>query len=73
MIVGSELMVDPSLPPADLQDVLERDVEQLSGGELQRFAIAVCCVQQADMYVCPRCHVFVECQLELRMLIGCSL
>lgn len=36
---------------ADLQDVLQREVGQLSGGELQRFAIGVVCVQQADMYV----------------------
>lgn len=33
----------------DLQDVLQREVNQLSGGELQRFAIGVVCVQQADM------------------------
>ncbi|KAL1917097.1 uncharacterized protein VTP21DRAFT_5295 [Calcarisporiella thermophila] len=35
----------------DLQDVLSRKVEQLSGGELQRFAIAVVCVQKADIYM----------------------
>lgn len=35
----------------DLQDVLDRDISQLSGGELQRFAIALVCVQKADMFV----------------------
>jgi len=35
----------------DLRPVLDREVEQLSGGELQRFAIAVACVQKADVYV----------------------
>lgn len=35
----------------DLRPVLDRDVENLSGGELQRFAIAVACVQKADVYV----------------------
>jgi len=35
----------------DLNVVLERDVDQLSGGELQRFAIAVVCVQEADVYM----------------------
>jgi ATP-binding cassette subfamily E protein 1 len=34
----------------DLQPVLERDVKQLSGGELQRFAIGMTCVQKANMY-----------------------
>lgn len=35
----------------DLTDVLNRNVDQLSGGELQRFAISVACVQKADVYV----------------------
>ncbi len=34
----------------DLKDVLERDIENLSGGELQRFAISIVAVQNADMY-----------------------
>jgi ATP-binding cassette, sub-family E, member 1 len=36
---------------ADLAPVLKRQVSQLSGGELQRFAIAIACLQEADMYV----------------------
>ncbi|KAJ1813863.1 Fe-S cluster-binding ribosome biosynthesis protein, partial [Coemansia sp. RSA 2599] len=35
----------------DLKDVMTREVSQLSGGELQRFAIAVTCVQRADVYM----------------------
>jgi ATP-binding cassette, sub-family E, member 1 len=34
---------------AELEEVLTREVGQLSGGELQRFAIAVVMVQNADM------------------------
>lgn len=34
----------------ELNEVLERQVGQLSGGELQRFAIAMSCIQRADMY-----------------------
>jgi ATP-binding cassette subfamily E protein 1 len=33
----------------DLLKVRDRNVDELSGGELQRFACAVVCVQQADM------------------------
>lgn len=33
----------------DLNDVVDREISQLSGGELQRFAIAMSCVQRADM------------------------
>lgn len=35
----------------ELEAVLERDISQLSGGELQRFAIAMSCIQKADVYV----------------------
>lgn len=33
----------------ELNHVLEREISQLSGGELQRFAIAMTCVQRADV------------------------
>jgi ATP-binding cassette subfamily E protein 1 len=33
----------------ELEKVLEREVVQLSGGELQRFAIAMSCIQKADV------------------------
>ena len=33
----------------DLEHVLDRNVDELSGGELQRFACAVVCVQNADV------------------------
>lgn len=33
----------------ELNEVLERQPAQLSGGELQRFAIAIACVQNADV------------------------
>ncbi|KAL2918077.1 Fe-S cluster-binding ribosome biosynthesis protein [Polyrhizophydium stewartii] len=35
----------------DLQDVLDRNIENLSGGELQRFAIALTAIQSADIYM----------------------
>lgn len=35
----------------DLTPVLDRDVQNLSGGELQRFAIAMSSVQDANMYM----------------------
>lgn len=35
----------------ELNKVLERQVTQLSGGELQRFAIAMSCIQKADVCV----------------------
>jgi len=35
----------------DLETVLERQVQHLSGGELQRFIIGLTCVQQVDIYM----------------------
>ena len=35
---------------AELHQVNDRDINLLSGGELQRFAIGIVCVQQADVY-----------------------
>jgi ATP-binding cassette subfamily E protein 1 len=35
----------------ELNHIMDRDVNLLSGGELQRFAIGSTCVQQADVYV----------------------
>lgn len=35
----------------DLNTVQDRNIEDLSGGELQRFAIAMVCIQNADVYM----------------------
>ncbi|KAJ1513650.1 Fe-S cluster-binding ribosome biosynthesis protein [Coelomomyces lativittatus] len=35
----------------ELGELLDRTIETLSGGELQRFAIAITCVQKADIYM----------------------
>ncbi|CDH14615.1 Translation initiation factor RLI1 [Zygosaccharomyces bailii ISA1307] len=35
----------------DLTHVMKREIANLSGGELQRFAIAMSCVQDADVYM----------------------
>lgn len=42
---------DEMVSMLDLKSVLDRDVQNLSGGELQRFAIAMTCVQSANMYM----------------------
>ncbi|KAH7097005.1 P-loop containing nucleoside triphosphate hydrolase protein, partial [Auriculariales sp. MPI-PUGE-AT-0066] len=34
-----------------LDEVLDRQIDQLSGGELQRFAIAMTCIRKADVYM----------------------
>lgn len=36
---------DHAIEMLDLSSILEREVSQLSGGELQRFIIAITCIQ----------------------------
>ncbi|GAA5872354.1 hypothetical protein JCM8547_000905 [Rhodosporidiobolus lusitaniae] len=43
--------LDDVVRDLDLQPVMERDIQALSGGELQRFAIGMSCVQKADIYM----------------------
>jgi ATP-binding cassette subfamily E protein 1 len=50
---------DTLIKELDLGDLLDREVNKLSGGELQRFAIAMACVQNADMYVAIQ-HNYVK-------------
>ena len=50
----------------DLAKVLERDVNDLSGGELQRFAIAVVCVQEADVYMFDEPSSYLDVKQRLK-------
>jgi ATP-binding cassette subfamily E protein 1 len=55
----------------DLQAVGDRDVADLSGGELQRFAIAVVAVQEADIYMFdePSSYLDVKQRLKAALVI----
>jgi len=58
IIVGQRLkavdkrgILDEAVDKLELGAIMARKVGQLSGGELQRFTIAMTCVQQADLYM----------------------
>lgn len=55
----------------ELQNVLKRDVAKLSGGELQRFAIAMTCVQKANVYMFdePSSYLDVKQRLNAALII----
>lgn len=55
----------------ELNEVLQRDVSQLSGGELQRFAIAMSCIQKADVYMFdePSSYLDVKQRLQAARVI----
>ncbi|KAJ3560954.1 hypothetical protein NP233_g10502 [Leucocoprinus birnbaumii] len=50
----------------ELNVILERDISQLSGGELQRFAIAMTCVQQADVYMFDEPSSYLDIRQRLK-------
>lgn len=67
--------------PLELDKLLERQVKNLSGGELQRVAIAVALSREADVYLLdePSAFLDVEIRLSLASMIrrivekrGCS-
>jgi translation initiation factor RLI1 len=51
------------LPP---NQVLDRNVENLSGGELQRFAIAVVAAQEADVYMIDEPSSYLDVRQRLK-------
>ncbi|AMD22210.1 HGL130Wp [Eremothecium sinecaudum] len=55
----------------ELKNVLKRDIGALSGGELQRFAIGMSCVQNADVYMFdePSSYLDVKQRLNAAFII----
>lgn len=58
--------IDAMLEDLDLKNVVEREIKNLSGGELQRFAIAVTCVQDADMYMFDEPSSYLDIKQRLK-------
>ncbi|KAL4079636.1 P-loop containing nucleoside triphosphate hydrolase protein, partial [Scleroderma citrinum] len=50
----------------ELNHVLDREVSQLSGGELQRFAIAMSCIQRADVYMFDEPSSYLDIKQRLK-------
>ncbi|CAH0489779.1 unnamed protein product [Peronospora farinosa] len=63
--------LDHFLKELDLSHVQDREIENLSGGELQRFAIAVVAVQKADIYMFdePSSYLDVRQRLKAALVI----
>ena len=55
-----------ALTELDLQHVRDREIELLSGGELQRFAIAVVAVQKADVYMFDEPSSYLDVKQRLK-------
>mmetsp|Transcript_18464 Transcript_18464/g.74155 ORF Transcript_18464/g.74155 Transcript_18464/m.74155 type:complete len:608 (+) Transcript_18464:225-2048(+) len=55
-----------ALQELDLETVVDRDVQILSGGELQRFALAVVYVQEADVYMIDEPSSYLDVRQRLK-------
>ena len=57
--------LDEIIDDLDLKNVLERDMQNLSGGELQRLALAVTLSQDADIYLFDEPTAFLDVEQRL--------
>jgi len=53
--------------PLELEKLLEKNIQELSGGELQRVAIALTLSQQADLYLLDEPSAFLDVEQRLRV------
>lgn len=69
--IESESYKAEIIRPLELDRLLEKNIQELSGGELQRVAIASCLSQQADLYLLdePSAFLDVEQRLSVAKLI----
>ncbi len=59
--------VSEILQPLNLEPLLNRDVQQLSGGELQRVAIAACLSLKSNLYLLDEPSAFLDVEERLAM------
>ncbi len=55
------------MEPLSLEEVLDSHIEEISGGELQRVAIAVCLAQEADIYLLDEPSAYLDIEQRLSM------
>lgn len=60
------------IAPLELKELFQKTLNQLSGGELQRVAIAACLAKEADLYLLdePSAYLDVEQRLLVSKVIG---
>ncbi|HPC27341.1 MAG TPA: ribosome biogenesis/translation initiation ATPase RLI, partial [Candidatus Methanomethylicus sp.] len=80
-LLADQFLLDEVYGPLDIAPLLDRPTDSLSGGELQRTAVAVCLSRDAQIYLLdePTAHLDVEHRLVISKAIrkvvekrGCS-
>ena len=59
-------VMDKLAEQLDLVQVMDRNVEHLSGGELQRFAIALCAASKCDVYMIDEPSSYLDVRQRLK-------
>jgi ATP-binding cassette subfamily E protein 1 len=54
----------------DLSNVKDRQIEDLSGGELQRFACAMVCIQKGDIFMFDEPSSYLDVKQRLRAALA---
>ncbi len=65
---GSNIFKTEIMKPFSLEDILDKQVKDLSGGELQRLAVAVTLSKDADIYLFDEPTAFLD--VEQRLVAG---
>ncbi|MBI4344768.1 MAG: ribosome biogenesis/translation initiation ATPase RLI [Euryarchaeota archaeon] len=66
-VEGSQFFQQEVVQPLDLERLIHRDVRDLSGGELQRLAIALCLGREADLYLLDEPSAYLDVEQRLRV------
>jgi ATP-binding cassette subfamily E protein 1 len=70
-MINSSYYKTEFLKPLGVEDLMDRKLSELSGGELQRIAIIACLLREADLYLLdePSAHLDVEQRTEVARMI----
>ncbi|MEM0337110.1 MAG: ribosome biogenesis/translation initiation ATPase RLI [Candidatus Caldarchaeum sp.] len=66
--LGDSAAVEDVMEKLELTKLSDRDIRFLSGGELQRLAIAACLLRKADTYILDEPSSFLDIRQRLRMV-----
>lgn len=53
----------------ELEKILDRSIEDLSGGELQRFACAMVCIQNGDIFMFDEPSSYLDVKQRLKAAV----